>query len=167
MNNDSCDREWGLAPATSSRMQAYASRTVDFLNVIEKAVSRLAADRAVVLALAKDAESVLSDLKENPPKEIIDDEGRICHLLEQAAASARRQYEGLIPLRNSAKADFDLRPEDGVVDGFNELIDGFATFHNVIEDLRDTIETMDAMKSPVLEGSFTSVEDLLAAIQAH
>lgn len=162
-----CDGDWEDAPASASQMQAYASRTVDFLNVIEKAVSRLSADRLVVMALASDADQVLHQLKANPPTALIDEEGRVCDLLQQAAASAERQYRDLVGFRDSARVDRTLRPEDGVVDGFEQLVAAFAQFHNVIEDLRDTIETLDAMKSPVIDGSFTSASDLVAAMRAH
>lgn len=167
MRHHSCDGDRGQMAATASQMQAYAARTADFLSVIEKAVSRLTADRDVVLTLARDTEAVLRQLKDHPPTELIDEEGRVCRLLEQAAASALRQHEGLIHLRDSARADTELRPEDGVVEGFEQLIAGFASLHNVIEDLRDTVETLDSMKSPVLDGAFANVDDLFAALQTQ
>lgn len=162
-----CDGQSDQTPTSASQMQAYASRTVDFLNVIEKAVSRLATDRQVVVALACDCEKVIHELRRNPPTEVMDEEGRVCDLLKQAAAITHRQYQELIEMRNAARVNTKLRTDDGVVDGFEQLVAAFAQFHNVIEDLRETIEALDALKSPVLPGAFTSVDDLFAAMNAH
>lgn len=151
--------------ASRSEVQAYASRTVDFLNVIEKAVSRMEADRAVVGALVDDTRRVLQQLGASPVEEVLDEDGRSCMLLSQAAASAHRQYDELIKFRDSARGHRNLLPEDGVVECCDQLIEAFASLYNVIEDLRDTIETIDSRKSPVI-GTYRNAEDLINALRS-
>jgi hypothetical protein len=57
-----------------------------------------------------------------------------------------------------------LTDEDGVADCFTGYVAALADIHNALEDLRDTIETLDSLKSPIA-GSFTDVDDLLTNLR--
>lgn len=91
----------------------------------------------------------------------IDPDGRIADLLRKGAAAAQRMHAEQVARRESARADPDLREEDGVVEAFSAFVDALAEVHNLLEDLRDTIETLDAERSPVVGRAFGSADELV------
>lgn len=147
--------------SSSSQMQAYASRTLVFLQAIETTIRSLATDTAVVSTLVNEARETLSQLEKSEQTADIDPNGRICDLLEKAAASAERTYNVAVQRRQAARDDKALTEEDGVVDAYTAFIAAIADFHNVVEDLRDTVATLDASRLPGTGKSFTSADELI------
>lgn len=143
----------------------YASRTLDFLNVIEKTLASVVRERefvrAMINSVIRQREAVIKAGKDGE----FDPTGRVSDLLSKSAAAVHRCYLESIGYRDSARDDPDLFDDDGIVECFCDLVADFADLHNAIEDLRDAVETHDALRSPVI-GTFENVEDLIAALKS-
>ncbi len=146
-------------------LHVYAGRTLDLLSTIEKTVKYVSNEASLVNSIASGVRVHLAELVASPPDQEIDPTGRVCELLTKAADSAQRSHNEALLCRNSARADGDLHDDDGVVDSFSLLVSEFADLHNVLEDLRETIETLDALRSPV-DGRYSDVESLLESLRA-
>ena len=77
----------------------------------------------------------------------------------QCKRDAKTEYDKALA---SAKADPALHPDDGVVAAFEAAIDATAAYFNAIESLRDTFETLDALKSPLTGKTYTDADVLIA-----
>jgi hypothetical protein len=161
MNNDLL-RQGDAGVSCASGLQAYASRTLDLLQLIEKTVGRLQADTDLLRVWSDDVRRVIASTAAADHGREIDPDGRTAYLLRKGAAAAKRMHAEQIARRESARADPDLRDDDGVVEAFSAFIDAVAEVHNLLEDLLDTIETLDAERSPVIGGTFGSADDLVA-----
>ena len=150
---------------SASGVETAAQRDLDLLNAIDRTVSNLSFTSGILRTMAKDVEDRIALVERAEVTELIDPTGNTCELLNKAADSARRIHENLLRRKGSAVRDRSLTDEDGVVDAYDELIDVTACFHNLVEDLRDAIETKDSLRSPVV-GSFSNVEDLIAALKS-
>jgi hypothetical protein len=155
-----CD-DHGSGASSSSRLQAFASRTLDFLQLIEKTVGRLASDSHLLRVYTEDVGSVNSDLATRKFDREIDPEGRISDLLLKAAATARRMHADAIEKRESARRDPDLSEDDGVVEAFGEYLVAVASYHDAVEHLRDTLESLDSLRSPVVGDTYDDVDALV------
>lgn len=152
--------------SSSTKMQAYAARTLEFLNIIEKTVRSLAADSEVVRILANEAKKTLEVVQQSKLEVALDPDGRICSLLDKAAASAARTYDDAVRSLDRARNDKALTDDDGVVEAFTNFIAEIADFHNAVEDLRDAVATIDSVREPSTGKVFESVDDLMAALTA-
>ncbi|HYE70810.1 MAG TPA: hypothetical protein VD932_04725 [Aquabacterium sp.] len=150
--------------ASPGRVQAFASRTLDFLQTIERTIDRLQADEAVLRTIFGDIQAFKAEVAASESAGPIDPEGRTCELLTQAAGAAQRKYDVLVQRRTSALTHARVDADDGLVEAFSACIAALADVHNAIEDLRDTIETMDSLHSPVV-GTFSNADDLIAALK--
>lgn len=150
---------------SSGKIQTKVRRSLDFLRVIEATVDAAGADVQFLQMMTREVNSLLDQLKEAKPENLLDPEGRAGELLRLAAEGALRMYEHSKSRRLHARADGALNDEDGVVECLDQLIAALADYHNAIETLCDTIETLDAVQSPVI-GTYTNAKDLIAALRA-
>ena len=150
---------------TSSQVQAQAARSVALLNAIEATVTRCTADAEIIGVLNREFSRFLEYLKTHEPVGLLDPEGRACDLFEQASSTALRLYNKCIERRESARRDTRLTGEDGVEDAFTALISELADFHNILEDTRDSMSTLDAERSEVV-GRASSADELLGLLKA-
>jgi len=142
----------------------YATRTLDFLNIIEKTLKSVTEEVDLIQTLTAGCVRHTAKIRNLAFKQELDPAGRISELLAKAAASAGRSYEEAIAFRNSARADTALHPDDGVVECFEGLVAALADLHNSIEDLRDAVEIHDSLLSPVT-GTYADVEALIASLK--
>jgi Na+/phosphate symporter len=151
---------------SSAQMQAYAVRTSRFLHLIETTVASVVANTEMLQALAREAHKTLDLLRTVTVErhEPIDPAGHVSAQLRRGAESALNIYNDAIGRYRSAAGDKQLREEDGVADSFKQLIEAAADLHNVVEDLRDTVECIDASQEPSVGATFTSVDELIADI---
>lgn len=149
---------------SSAQMQAYAARTSHFLHLIETTVRSVMANTEMLQALAREAHKTLELLRCTDRQEPLDPQGLIAPQLRRGADTALRIYNDAIAYYRSAAADTELRDEDGVVESFGHYVEVAADLHNVLEDLRDTVECIDASLEPSVGGTFTSVDELIADI---
>lgn len=150
-----------LQPDNAASVQAFASRTLEFLQLIERTISNVQADAAVLHANTRALRELLGNLATRGAAVELDPAGRVESLLSQAAASCVRLHEKALLQRESARADPDLFEDDGVVDAFSDYVDAIIEAHNAIEDLSDTVQTLDALRSPVVGSAFTDVDALV------
>lgn len=148
--------------SSSSQMQAFASRTLSFLHLIESTVRSLETDSDVISSLASDCRATLEKVVASSIDVPLDPEGRVCELLEQGSATAARIYADAIRRREFARNDKALTDDDGVVEAYSKFIAAVADFHNAVEDLRDTIATVDASLQSGTGQTFKSADDLIA-----
>lgn len=153
----------GHEQASSSQLQAYARRTLDFLRLIETTLSSLEADTNALHGYTKDLHRVTEGIAGGTYTGPIDEDGRICDLLQQTAEAALRLHRHATRKCDAAREDPVLVDDDGVVDAYCEFLTAIADYHNASENLRDTIATLDALYSPVV-GSFTNVNELFKAL---
>lgn len=156
-----------LQPCGAASVQAFASRTLEFLQVIERTIQSVLADTEVLRANTRDLRRLLEKLAAGGKLVELDPTGRVVDLLSQASASCVRIRERALLQRASAVSDPDLFDEVEVVDAYSDYIDAIADAHNAIEDLSDTVQTLDALHSPVVGQAFESadalIEDMLKA----
>ena len=155
-----CD-DHGPGASSSSQLQAFASRTLDFLQLIEKTVGRLASDTQLLRVYTTDVRSVDANLAVGAHDREIDPDGRIAGLLLKAAAAALRMHADGVGKYELAQRDPNLSDEDGVVAAFSEYLDAVAGYHDAVEQLRDTLESLDSLHSPVVGGTYSDVDALV------
>lgn len=153
--------------SSSAQLQAYARRTLDFLTVIENTVSGLATNRDVVVLLNKECKKTLGRIKKSHFDSEIDPDGCICDSLTNAAAVAERLYNSAVQRRAMIRENAAITTEDGLDEAFTGFIAAVADFHNVLEDLRDAILTLDASREPSTGTTFRSADELLAHLLKH
>jgi hypothetical protein len=152
------------ASISPSNVQALAARNLNLLHDIESTLAALNDDTKLFDAITATFEEVTNRLKANPPESAVDADGETSNILVQTADSTRRLYERAVSKRESARADLSLTDDDGVVDAYDALISSLRNLFDAIEVLREWIETFDAILEPALEGVFSTVDDLFAAM---
>ena len=150
---------------SSGQVQAQARRSLDFLRVIESTITEAETDAQYLRTMAGEISALQLRLNEDRPSGPLDPDERAGELLLLASQAAIRMHERATTRRQHAKLDDRLSEDDGVVDCLTALIAALADYHNVIEALRHTIETHDAMLSPVI-GTYTNARDLIAALRS-
>lgn len=150
---------------SNARIAAQASRSLHLLSAIENTIEGVETDARLMANLAEEARRILETLDGSTPG-LVDPDGRTGDLLSKGAAAARRLYDFAIRKRQAARDDPQLTGEDGVVEAYDAYIAAAADLHNMLEDLRDTLETIDSLQSPSTGKQYTSVEDLLADLRA-
>ncbi len=152
----------------ASEITGVVARSVHLLDAIEETVNSLDGHTEMLQLLVEQGRRVLSALGQSQDvvaKGLIDPDNVISGKLKASAEKIHTDYLAAIAARESARLDPELRPDDGVEQAYTEHIAALADLHNVIEDLRDTMETIDARHSPTI-GSFDNVDDLFSALDA-
>lgn len=151
---------------SSGQIQTQARRSLDFLSTIENTIDEAGTDVVYLGTMTSELNALLQRLGNvRQPGSLLDPEERTTGLLHLAAAGALRMYEDAKVRRQHARTDPQLTEDDGVVECLDQLIAALADYHNAIETLRDTIETLDSLQSPVI-GTYANAEDLIAALRA-
>lgn len=140
-----------------------AHRSLDLLKAIDDTIYACDVQRDAIDLLAGKAGEFVQLLKrlEKP----VDQDGRVLQKLEEARDALARTYAVYQRKRASAAADPALRPDDGVVDAFDSLLDALASAHNVTNELCWALGEHDADFDAVVEGDFTSAEELIGALR--
>jgi hypothetical protein len=107
---------------TPGQLQAFASRSVQFLNTIEQTIAACESDKRLFEVLIEDTHRILNRLQDRAFDAPLDPEGRISELLKRGAEAAQRLYNRELARLDSAIADKRLNSEDGVVDAFKSLV---------------------------------------------
>lgn len=163
MEYEFCIRGGAVGP-TSSEVQEQAARSVRLLDAIEGTVTRLVSDTEIVRTLVREFSGFREYLCSKEPAGLLDPEGRARAMFEKAAMAALRIYNDNIAARERARNDGALTGEDGVEDAFTSFIEAVADLHNLCEDIRDAMATLDAERSPVV-GSATTTEGLFRILK--
>lgn len=147
-----------------SRVQAYAGRTLDLLHAIEKTVDHLSENRDHIAVLAGGMVKTLQMLQNAKIETSIDPEGRVCDLLGQSLDALARMHASSARRRESAVADTRLRHDDGVVEAYDNFLSALNDAHEVVHELKEWIETHEALLDSPSGTTYSEVDDLFTAM---
>ena len=94
----------------------------------------------------------------------IDPSGRICAVLDKASSSCVRIYNDAKNRHVFARLDPQIRPDDGLVEAYNEFVSAVNELHDTIEELSDCISTHDAVLQPTTGQTFETVDSLFDSL---
>ena len=117
---------------SSSGAQSLAVRNLELLRAIEDTVDGLVADTDLVTSISRTYSELKSKLLPNTTE--IDPSGRICAVLDKASNSCVRIYNDAKNRHVSARLDPQVRPDDGLVEAYNEFVSAVNELHDTIED---------------------------------
>jgi cell division septum initiation protein DivIVA len=164
MNNHCQNEDGGVHVLTSGRLQAEAARSVAFLNAIESTVSHLVTNAQIATAMAKECHQIAESMSAAPIEAALDPEGRVCDLLRQAADGLSRVHARCSAKEQAARGDQGLSGEDGVADAYAGFLESISHWHDALEELRERIETMDALVSESGGATYADVDEMLSTI---
>jgi hypothetical protein len=152
---------------TPSKVQAYAGRTLDLLQAIEKTIDCLTDNCDLLAVTTSGIRKALEQLRKSDVQQKLDPEGRVCQLLGKCLDIIERVHHDSTAKRNAASNDPRLRTDDGVVEAYEAFLAALSEHHDAVHDLKEWVETHDALLEPALDGTFSNVDDLLKAMLAH
>lgn len=159
--------EYISAVNCAKEITGMANRSFALLNTIDEVVASVSGDVDAYRFLANQAIVLTSKLKDLPEEApLLDPEGNSVAKFIDSLEAISRLYHDAEMRRSSAINDPELTDEDGVADVFSVCMEALLNLHRAIENLREAIETIDAMKSPVI-GSFDNVEELFKVLDGH
>jgi len=161
-----CDGFGDQGDMSPGRLQAYAARSLDLLAAIEETLIALDTESTVLRAYAQDASRLFNKLRGASLGRQLDPDRIISGTFSKAAATAARLHDSAAKARSSAQHDSCLTPDDGVVDAYDQYLAAVVGYHDALEDLREFIETHDALLSTVHDKSYSDAESLFADIVA-
>lgn len=124
-------------------VQAYASRMLRLLQEIESGREFLDANVGMLKTMIGSTASLVEQLRAQDANAVLDPEGKVSELLSQAAESARRSREVIQARHAAAQQNKKLTSE--LDQAFAQFSDVAAEIHNTIEDMREWVETHDAL----------------------
>lgn len=151
---------------TAASVQAVAARNLQLLQAIESTLSRLDSDTGLLLAIGRAFEEITNSLTERAQDQPVDPEGAACVALMQASDACSRMYSNAARQHQAACRDRSLREGDGVVEAFEEYLAALRSVHDLVEDVRNWVETHDALLEPATGVVYTNADDLIAALNA-
>lgn len=152
--------------ASPTKVQAYAGRTLDLLQAIEKTIDYLTENRDHMAVLASGVVKTLEELHRARIEVVLDPEGRVCELFARCLEAIERMHQNSTVRRESAVNDCRLHVEDGVVEAYDAFLASLSDAYAVLHELKEWIHTHDSLLEPSLEGTFDSVDDLIGAIRS-
>lgn len=119
----------------SEYLNCETARSLELLRQIDGTVEALVLLRRQMDALSEAFNSLLSRFNTNPPAEAIP-EDVVVPTLEESQDSLRKMHGELERRKACAKADPDLKTDDGVVDAYEQAMDSVISLNLVIEQTR-------------------------------
>jgi hypothetical protein len=147
---------------SSSGAQSLVVRNLELLRAIEDTVDGLVADTDLVTSISRTYSELKSKLLQNTTE--IDPSGRICAVLDKASSSCVRIHNDAKNRHVSARLDPQVRPDDGLVEAYNEFVSAVNELHDTIEELSDWISTHDAVLQPTTGQTFETVDTLFDSL---
>ncbi len=140
-----------------------ANRSVELLKAIDDTIYACCVLREQVDALAGAAAEQIQAIKRADGS--IDPDGKILRQLEQGRDALNASYETLLKKRNLAAQAPQLKSDDGVIEAIDILLDAVSAAHNVVNDLCWELGEHEADLDTVLEGEYSSADDLIKALR--
>lgn len=153
-----------LSVVTPSQVQAFAGRTLDFLNAIEKTVDCLAGNTEMLYALSKEVQALLDRVKGKAYPTKLDPEGQVGKLLASGTSTDERMHQYAVAKRSAASADQRLQEADGVEAAYTDFIAAVSDHHDMLESLREWISVHDSLLEESTGKTYASVDDLFRAM---
>jgi hypothetical protein len=147
---------------SSSGAQSLVVRNLELLRAIEDTVDGLVADTDLVTSISRTYSELKSQLLPNTTE--IDPSGRICAVLDKASNSCVRIFNDANNRHVSARLDPQVRPDDGLVEAYNEFVSAVSELHDTIVELSDWISSHDAVLQPTTGQTFETVDTLFDAL---
>ncbi|ALD90312.1 hypothetical protein CR3_1071 [Cupriavidus gilardii CR3] len=140
-----------------------AHRSVDLLKAIDDTIYACCVQRDSLDHLSGLSAEFVQHLKrvEKP----VDADGTILRKLEDARDAIARAYDIHQRKREAAARAPELTPDDGVVEAYDSLLDSLAAAHNITNELCWALGEHDADFDEIVDGEFTSADDLIGALR--
>lgn len=151
---------------SAASVQAFTARNLQLLQAIESTLTHLDSDTDLLNAVGRGFDEIFASLKARANGEMIDGEGATCAALSNASDACSRMYANATKRHKAACADKRLQADDGVVEAFESYMEALRGLHDLIEEIKDWIETHDALLEPATGASYATAEDLFAALDA-
>lgn len=146
----------------SQKIEYKASRSLDLLKAIDDTIDACDALREIVTPVPGEVQQFLATLEE--ADRAVDRDGLILAKLEHARDFLGEAYRERLGRRASAAADPELNEDDGVVEAYDHLLSALEEAHNSLNELCWALGEHDADYDEVLDGEFSSAEDLITAM---
>ncbi|WP_150574529.1 hypothetical protein [Pandoraea aquatica] len=140
-----------------------AARSVDLLKAIDDTIYACEQQRRMMEQFTGAAGEFVQSLKRTD--HAIDEDGSVLAALEAARDAIHQVYAQHKRKREAAAGDHRLCEDDGVVDAYDQLLDGIASAHTALNDLCWALGEHEADFDKVLEGEFSTAEELIEALE--
>lgn len=140
-----------------------AARSVDLLKAIDDTIYACEQLRRMMEQFTGAAGEFVQSLKRTD--HAVDKDGEGLAELERARDAIQELYDIQQRKRAAACADGRLHADDGVVEAYDQLLDGIAATHAALNDLCWALGEHESDFDEVLEGEFTSADELIGALR--
>lgn len=142
-----------------------ADRDLDILKKIDKKIDRLRDDEEVMRIYADTIARHIPLIGSLPVA--VDKDGMLVAMFERTRDVLAEMHAILSKKCDSARTAPELKPEDGVVEAYCEVMVTTAHLHDMVNELCWAIGEHDADFDEVVPGGpYGSVDDLMAALRA-
>lgn len=145
-------------------VSAFTTRSKALLDAIDRTVDSLTANTELLQVLTTQAHRLIDILRSREWETELDPDGELAEALRRGAQQMQVRHEQAQVRLEAARRDPLLRDDDGVVDAYTAFIAVLADCHDALEEMRETLEMMDALRSPRSETVYSNADDLFAAI---
>lgn len=139
-------------------------RDLKLLKTIDRTIDALREEKAELDLHAQMIAGQIEKIKKI--ERVIDEDGSLIPMLEKTRDIFAEFHAKLKRKCDFARNAPELKPEDGVVEAYCDIIDSAAALHNTINELCWVIGEHDADLEEELVGPFDSVEELLRSLKA-
>jgi len=144
--------------------QATAARNLQLLRAIETTVISVESATRLTDVVAREASDMLARLQKANVSFALDPSGVACKDFGEASDIVSGLYADARAKHQYARKDFRLTGDDGVADAYNAYMAALKDAHDAIEELREWVETHDAILEPSSGKVYSNVDDLFAAM---
>lgn len=149
--------------AFSTMVSVDASRDLALLNRIENTLNSLDVDLLRVRQSNKIAKTLIE--KALTATGVIDQTGMLVKEFEKNRDTVADKHKDLVIFRQSAIDDSRLNEHDGIIEGYDSLINALAELHNNLNTLAWTVGENDADYDSVVEKSYENLEEMFADME--
>lgn len=148
--------------SSSEAVRAFSARSCALLDAIETTVTGLARNTELFRLMAGHARDITTELSRNGADAWTDSNGELPAKLFECANTFKRLHEDALTCLAAARKAPELKADDGVAAAWEDYADSVANLFNATEDLRDTVETIEALKSPLTGKTYGDANELIA-----
>ncbi len=146
------------------QLRVFTARNLTFLRAIEEAVSALAQDCEILGGIERLYEEIEKAVRNAPSESPLDESGELSRSLAESSAACERLHQRAMKAIQSARAEPHLTEEDGVESAWEKYRSLVVAIHELVEEIRERIETHDALLSPVSEKIHPDADSLFRAL---
>lgn len=151
---------------TSALALAETARNLQFLALIDSTIDAVSSDTEHVRVCTQTIDKYMTELQQGSEGVPISREEQFVEVLDKTMEIARSIHTDSKRRHQAACEDRMLRPDDGVTDVYEGLIEASAELFSCAAEFKDWIETHNALLEPSSGEVYSSAEALLAALHA-